>query len=154
MKTWFIADGMLGKLAKWLRILGCDTRYYPGTDDGELASAALKEKRILLTRDTGLVRRKTLRQYLFIKSDDPFEQLREVIRAKQLTISREALFSRCLTCNEKVVRIKKADVKEKVPAYVFETQSYFKVCPKCKKVFWRGTHVDNTMKKIKSLTAT
>jgi len=148
----FIADGMLGKLAKWLRIAGYDAVYCRGAADGELAARALAEKRTLLTRDSRLVERKELRDFILVKSDDPFVQLKEVAAAAGLVVKKADLFSLCLECNEKVKRVKKADVRDEVPPYVYETQSYFRRCPSCKKLFWAGTHIENTLKLLRDLS--
>ncbi len=132
-----LADGMLGSLAKWLRILGYDTLYFPNADDDELARIARAEGRILLTRDEGLARRRGLKT-LLIESEQLKEQLRQVI-ANVGPASGEP-FSRCPLCNTPLQKVKKEAVRGRVPPYIFRTQEHFSLCPHCGKIFWRGTH--------------
>lgn len=133
----FLADNMLGRLATWLRLLGYDTAYLPHTDDHELARAARAENRILLTRDVELTRRRGIRSVL-IESEQIAEQLRQVFRELRLT-AREA-FSRCAECNVTLDAVSQAAVRGEVPPYVYQTQTRFRRCPRCGRVYWRGTH--------------
>ncbi len=133
----FIADVMLGRLARWLRVLGYDTLYSSEMDDVELAQRARDEDRILLTRDVELARRRGLR-VLLLTDDQIDAQLREVVRRLRLS-TREA-FSRCIDCNVPLVEIERAQARNFVPPYVFATQPRFRRCPTCGKVYWRGTH--------------
>ncbi len=133
----FIVDVMLGRLARWLRVLGYDTLYSSEMDDAELAQRARDEDRILLTRDVEVARRRGLRVLLL--ADDQIEgQLREVVR--RLHLSTEEAFSRCITCNVPLADLERAQAREWVPPYVFATQTRFRRCPTCGKVYWRGTH--------------
>jgi uncharacterized protein len=133
----FIADVMLGRLARWLRVLGYDTLYFSDMDDASLARRARAEDRILLTRDVELARRRGLRVLLL--ADDRVEaQLREVVRA--LHLSAEEAFSRCLNCNAPLVELDRAQARDRVPPYVFATQTRFRRCPECSQIYWRGTH--------------
>lgn len=104
----FLADKMLGKLTKWLRILGYDTTYPISDEDITLILTARQENRILLTRDTNLIKRKNICDYLFIKSDQWEEQLLEVIRGLKLIIDFNSnMFSRCSLCNTPTIKIDK-----------------------------------------------
>ena len=133
----FVADVMLGRLARWLRILGYDTLYSPTLDDPELARIARLEDRILLTADVELARRRGLR--VILVSDDRIEaQLRAVSR--ELRLSVHEAFSRCINCNTTLVELDREEARPLVPPYVFATQTRFRRCPRCGKVFWRGTH--------------
>ncbi len=148
----FLADKMLGKLAKWLRLLGYDTTYPASDKDMALIIAAQLENRILLTRDTHLIKRKDLGDFLFIKSDQVEEQLLEVIKGLKLTIPFNSnLFSRCLLCNTSTIKIDKEKVKGQVPPYVFLTQNDFVYCPSCQKYYWKGTHWQRMREKLKKL---
>ncbi|HZK12688.1 MAG TPA: Mut7-C RNAse domain-containing protein [Atribacterota bacterium] len=148
----FLADRMLGKLMKWLRILGYDTAY-PSLDDLSLILMARQENRILLTRDTNLIKRRNICDFLFIKSDRWEEQLLEVIMGLKLKIDFDSkIFSRCSLCNTPTKDIDKKEVKTHVPPYVFLTQGKFVYCPSCKKYYWRGTHWQRMVKKIKKLS--
>jgi len=147
----FVVDCMLGKLAKWLRILGIDAAYYPDICDEELIDLSIAEKRILLTRDRKLEHRKEIENSLLIKSDKPLEQLKQVIEHFASDEFKADLFNRCLECNIPICNISKKEVKDKVPSYVYKTQKSFAYCPKCQRIFWRGTHIANVMKKIANL---
>jgi len=144
----FIADAMLGKLAKWLRMLGYDTLYFRETKDDLLVACAVREKRQLLTRKTQLRQRNDIQDYLFFVSDnDPLKQLGEVIAHYQLTIMPPAPFTRCLICNQRLKEISPEQIGSLLPDYVRNTQKNFSRCPNCKRIFWRGTHYEN-MKKV------
>ncbi len=133
----FIVDSMLGTLAKWLRILGYDTLYFPNMDDDELAYRAMAEDRILLTRDQELARRRGVRAIL-IKNAPLEDQLLQVFQ--ELKLERQNCFSRCPICNEPLKPVEKESVRGKVPPYVFQTQEQFKICPSCHRIYWKGTH--------------
>ncbi len=138
----FIADAMLGKLAKWLRILGYDTYYQTDIDDDELLRIANAEERIILTRDTLLTKRKLCRKYLFILHDYVQDQLRQTIDEFQLSASP---FTRCLICNVIIEGVEKSTIEIRVPAYTYKTQDRFAQCPRCKRVYWPGTHVEQAL---------
>lgn len=138
MTTKFVVDQMLGRLAKWLRVLGFDTLYSTSLDDPDLARLALAEDRILLTRDTQLARRRRLR-CLLVRSDDPREQLRQVVEELCLPLPAEPL-TRCLRCNELLADVDKTFVEARLPPYVRLTQEHFRRCAACGRVYWRGTH--------------
>lgn len=144
----FFADCMVGKLAKWLRILGYDTAYQKEIADRDLVMRAQLEERIILTRDEKLLSRKGVEAFLFIHSDYYLDQLREVVAAFQLTFDEERLFRRCTECNTETEAIAKKAVGGQVPRYVFRTQDMFSCCPQCRKIYWRGTHVDNTLRRL------
>ncbi len=136
----FLADGMLGKLATWLRILGCDVEYLGDLPDEELVERALREGRVILTRDTLLVRRRKARDnHFFVTGDGWRDQLRQVVAA--FGIDPEArLFTRCVRCNEPLVPVDRSLVAGRVPPYVHETQETFTACPACGRLYWRATH--------------
>lgn len=145
----FLADRMLGKLVKWLRILGYDTAYPSFDNDLSLILTARQEGRILLTRDANLIKRRNICDFLFIKGDHWEEQLAGIIKGLKLEIELNAkIFSRCSLCNTPTKDIDKKEVKTHVPPYVFLTQKKFVYCPSCKKYYWRGTHWQRMAKKI------
>ncbi len=146
----FMADEMLGKLAKWLRTIGYDTVYYTGGGDSALVQRALAEDRVILTKDSHLVKRKLARKALFIRSDSPREQFRQVVKELGLD-AQSRLFTRCLMCNRELVAVKKERVQEKVPAYTYLTQDRFYECPDCGRVYWPGTHRDNMLQMINDI---
>jgi hypothetical protein len=145
----FICDNMLGKLAKWLRIVGYDTSYYSFIEDKELIEKALKENRIILTRDTQIVKQKKVVKYVFIESDYVIEQLNQIVKELNINITENKLFSICLICNKKLSKVKKEEVKQKVPTYVYQTKRNFAFCSQCRRVYWKGTHFENVIKRLK-----
>jgi len=146
----FIADEMLGRLARWLRLLGIDTVYDPHLDDAELIRRAARESRILLTRDTRLLRRRGLPPTLFVTDDHFRDQLRQVASAFALDF-RGWQLKRCSRCNELLAECSHADVRDRVPAYVLRTQTHFLECPRCRRVYWAATHVERMRAEIAQL---
>jgi hypothetical protein len=135
----FLADVMLGRLARWLRLLGFDTLYYNDISDNRLLRIAKEQGRFILTRDTRLVKIKGIKDYLLIKANDSFSQLLEVIDTLKLT--RFNLLSRCVKCNGMLTRIlDKNEIKDSVPEFVFLHFNLFLRCSDCGKVYWEGTH--------------
>ena len=150
----FIADDMVGKLAKWLRILGYDTLYFRKIDNRKLIDLALEENRILLTRDTDIAADKRVGNLIFIADDNYLKQLRQVIDTLGLSASsrRGNVFSRCLICNKKTEDVPKNDVRERVPEFVFKTQDKYKICPRCNRVYWGATHMRHVEETLKLLS--
>lgn len=149
----FLADRMLGKLVKWLRILGYDTAYPSFDDDLSLILIARQENRILLTRNTNLIKRRNICDFLFIKGDHWEKQLAGIIKGLKLKIDLNSkIFSRCSLCNTPTKNVDKEEVKNYVPPYVFLTQDKFVYCPSCKKYYWRGTHWQKMAQKIQKLS--
>jgi hypothetical protein len=122
-KIRFIVDVNLGKLAKKLRLLGFDTYYRNDLDDAEIVSISIAEKRIILTRDIGILKCGNVTHGTWIRNDDPKIQLYEVIERLQLK-SLFKPFSRCSQCNSTLKRIKKAELKNRIPG---DTFSYYKI---------------------------
>ncbi len=134
----FIADAMLGKLAKRMRLLGLDVLYDPGLNDNEIIRLSLEQERVILTRDTGLAARPLAANHLSIKSEQVGEQLDQILA----TFPAERLpLSRCSECNDPVIPIAKDDVRNFVPRYVYEKKEVFFQCPNCRRIYWQGTHV-------------
>jgi uncharacterized protein with PIN domain len=148
----FSAEKTLGKLAKWLRILGFDT--IDGRDFSDNRSADTRENgRIWLTRTVRVRDRYKSRELIFIKSDHPFEQLAEVIQALNIDIKDIKPFSRCIRCNTPIEAVSKYDVKAMVPDYTWETEDGFQFCSRCRKVYWAGSHTKHSKEKIRRLFA-
>jgi len=141
----FIVDGMLGRLAKWLRILGYDTAYFPHLDDDQLVHLARAEGRLLLTRDRGLARRRGL-QCLLIESDHLEEQLDQILA--ELAPQGEHPFSRCPLCNTPLQKAEKPELEGRVPPHIFRTHKDFSLCPNCDKIYWPGTHQARMQEKL------
>ena len=150
--TSFAADRMLGRLATWLRLLGFDTTWDPRLDGWSLALRAAAEGRVLLTRDTRLLRRRGLPAHLFIPADDFRSQLRHVVDALGID-PRSKLLTRCSRCNEPLESLPAAEARDRVPKYVAETQRAFARCPSCGRIYWHATHVERLMKEIERIEA-
>jgi uncharacterized protein with PIN domain len=139
----FIVDRNVGKMARWLRLMGYDTRFFDGGDDSELVAIAKAEGRVILSRDTQIMKRRLITsgriKAVLIQSDQPKEQIRQVIATLGLD-SRFKPFTICLECNQPLVERAKGEVKDLVPPYVFKTQDQFMQCPSCRRIYWRGTH--------------
>lgn len=136
----FIADRTVGKLVKWLRILGYDTLYWRSDDLRGLLRRARDEDRTLITKDTKLSKDKGSVKALLIREDNPFLQLQEVVRHFRIPVNKEMLFSRCLACNTTLEVIDPEEAKEEVPDYIYHTHQEFSRCPSCRKIYWAGTH--------------
>lgn len=147
----FIADRTVGKLAKWLRILGYDAVYWRSDDLRGLLRRARHEGRTLITKDTKLYKGKGPVQALLIGEDNPFLQLQEVMRHFQLPVNKAHLFSRCLICNTPLEAVDPAEVREEVPDYIYHTQQAFSRCPSCRKIYWAGTHYEHMAEVVERL---
>jgi uncharacterized protein len=145
----FAADRMLGKLAKWLRVMGQDVIYGEHLSGSGLIHAARVENRLILTRDRRL-KKKQPPDFLFIESDQYREQIRQVIQACHFQPLAHP-FTRCLECNFVLEPRSKAFVENMVPSYVFSTQENFSWCPKCRRVFWPATHHQRMLEELKIL---
>ena len=147
----FIADVMLGKLARWMRVMGCDVEYFPEITDRALSDRAQRDNRIILTRDTRLIQQKINRDNAFLVIGDHYQdQLRQVADAFDIDPFRD-LLSRCLRCNLLLVSIEKNSLAGKVPPYVFETQDRFETCPRCQKIYWKATHVEHMVGRLQNI---
>lgn len=147
--TLFLVDSTLGKLAKWLRILGFDTLYRRHWSAHLISVHLTASERIFLTRNIRLFERwKGKYRIVFVSSDILKEQLEEVIKNLQLALDSNALFTRCLDCNSLLIPISQQEVENKVPDYILISQDRFKHCPSCKKIFWPGSHPKRMLAKI------
>ena len=138
-RTRFVADVHLGRLARYLRLLGFDTRYARDLDDAALISISAREHRILLTRDVGLLKHKALARGYWVRMTDADRQLAEIVRAFCLEKDVRP-FTRCMICNTGTRFIARAEVAGRVPSQVFRRLRRFTYCPGCGRIYWRGTH--------------
>ncbi len=145
----FLCDHMLGSLARWLRLLGYDTAYPGPLDDREAAVKAYDEGRILLSRDKNLASR--VKGAFFVASDDLDEQMGAVVAHFHLNHSNP--LSLCSLCNAEIIEIDREEVRDLVPPKVFEIQKEFWKCPSCSRIYWRGTHWNDMMRRISNLRA-
>jgi uncharacterized protein with PIN domain len=143
----FIADAMLGRLARWMRLLGFDTLYFRDIKDSKLIRIAREQDRCILTRDSRLIKVKGVNNYLLIKANDPFHQIIEVIDT--LKLSQFKPLSRCVTCNGMLARVmNKQAIKDSVPEFVFLNMNVFLECTECGKIFWEGSHPKKFKEKL------
>lgn len=147
---------MVGKLARWLRILGFDVAYFSRIEDEDLIRLAARERRIILTRDHELIKKalkkKSLKQKaLLIESENWEEQVDQVLDHFRLRKKIDPN-SRCLECNEKLKFLPRNRAKNLVPPFVYEKVDAFAICPACGRVFWKGTHFRDMEKKLARFT--
>ena len=141
----YIADVMLGRLAKRLRLLGFDVLYDRTLDDNAIIRLSLEEGRVILTRDTGLAARPLASNNIFVKSDDVRQQIEQVL--SMLPLDEPAVpLTRCSACNHPLAETSKAEIRDFVPGYVYEKYNIFLKCSSCGRVYWRGTHVTRMAK--------
>lgn len=138
----FITDINLGKLAKWLRILGYDTIFYTGNVDRDFLRRAEREGRVALTRKKAKVGRPSSGSLVIIKSDNVHDQLKEIMNKLSFLPESERMFSICVRCNEELMDVEKEKISGMVPDYIFASHTEFHMCPRCNGVFWPGTHVE------------
>ena len=132
--------------------MGYDTLFFDGSDDSRMIATALAEGRVILTKDTQIMRRRVVTQgqlkAILIKSDEPEQQMRQVIDTLNLDCQ-FGPFTICLECNQPLLERSKEEVKELVPPHVFQTQNQYVECPTCHRIYWRGTHWQAMTKKLK-----
>lgn len=136
----FLLDVHLGRLARYLRLLGMDCRYRHHADDAELAAWAETEERILLTRDRALLKRRRVALGRCVRADDPFEQLVEVVRAF-VRLDDLAPFTRCTRCNGRLEAVAKHEVAHRLAPLTRRYVDDFLQCEACGQLYWHGSHV-------------
>jgi len=146
-KIKFIVDVNLGKLAQKLRLLGFDTLFKNDYDDADIVADAAKQKRIILTRDIGVLKHSAITHGYFVRNDDPKKQLAEVIERFQLQ-NHFKPFSRCSVCNSKMILVDKSQVQDQLHSDTLEMYNEFWQCTGCKKVYWEGSHYDRIVEWI------
>ena len=135
----FIADAMLGRLSRWLRLLGFDTLYYPHIMDSDLMKVAVREGRCLLTRDAHFLHIRNFSNFLMVHSDDPIEQVKEVLSSYNLD---EFKPGRCARCNGELDTVtRREEVRDMIPEHVFLHCGPFLRCRACGNIYWEGTHL-------------
>jgi uncharacterized protein with PIN domain len=149
-KPGFVLDNHLGRLARYLRMLGFDVLYRNDYQDAELAQIAASGDRILLTRDRGLLMRKAIKTGYCIRNKDPNKQLAEVVERFDLRGEYE-LFQRCLICNHPLESIAKEDIIERLQPLTKKYYHDFRICPQCDRIYWKGSHykrMESFLKKV------
>ena len=152
----FIVDSNVGRLARWLRIAGFDTVFINDLDDNRLVRLALSEDRVLLTKDTQILKRRVATtgrlKVILIESEEVKAQLRQVMKALKLAEEIKP-FTLCLECNQPLVPKDKEEVKDLVPPYVLQTQTQYMECPACHRVYWRGTHWQRMSRELEKIVS-
>ncbi len=136
---------MLGRLAKWMRLLGFDTAYFRNINGKTIIYHSRKEGRTILTRSK--IMSEKYDDSILIESENLMDQLKQITNIVKINLP----FSRCPVCNTKTEKASKEEVKNAVPAYIFEIHNDFKRCPECGKVFWKGTHYKEIKKVINEI---
>lgn len=150
-KTRFILDVHLGKLAKYLRLLGFDTLYSNNFDDPEIIEIALDEHRIILTRDIGILKVKAVTHGYFIRNQKPPLQLAEVL--KHFDMQGEIKpFSRCVKCNGKLKKVEKKSILNRLEPLTKKYYNSFYQCTVCHQIFWEGSHFERMKKFVDDYT--
>jgi|YelNatPaOPRAMG01_1025707.scaffolds.fasta_scaffold02498_9 uncharacterized protein with PIN domain len=148
----FLVDEMLGDVARWLRILGYDASYVKEMEDEEIIKRAIKEKRVILTKDEKM-RSKEAKIYI-VKGRTFYEKMVDVV--KRFRLSLKVRETRCALCNGELKKAGKNEVGHRVPKKVLESIEEFWVCKRCGQVYWEGGHwkrIKNVLGRIKRLTA-
>ena len=135
----FLADVHLGKLARHLRLLGFDTLYRQDFQDSEIIDRIKKEKRIVLTRDIGLLKNKAIRFGYFVRTVEPTAQIKEIMRRYDL-LKKVRPFTLCLECNGPIRRVAKRKIVDRLPPATKQFYADFYQCRNCNKVYWKGSH--------------
>jgi uncharacterized protein with PIN domain len=147
----FILTKELGRLAKWLRILGYDSIYFKQDNPSSLIIQSLRDGRIIITRNSRLSKPLGIKSVL-IEAETIKEQMSEVLEKLNLKPDANLMFTRCTICNIELADIDKEKIKDKVPEYVFNTQEDFVICPSCNRIYWLGTHWGNVQTTLKEIT--
>ena len=145
----FAVDRMLGRLARWLRILGYDVAYGPHLGGRTLVDCARRERRLLLTRDTRLLRTCDLPPHVFVASDRFRDQLRQL--AATVRLDAGEVLSRCLDCNLLLEDLSRDAAHDRVPVFVWQTTARFLTCPRCRRVYWPATHRAHVLEELAAL---
>ncbi|MHB8085942.1 MAG: Mut7-C RNAse domain-containing protein [Dehalococcoidia bacterium] len=154
MEPKFITDVNVGKLGKWLRLMGYDTLFFDEHDDGLMVKAAIAQGRIVLTKDSEFMKRRAITtgkvKAVLISSDSPEQQLSTIISTLKLTDEYRP-FTRCLECNVELVSRDRKEIKGSVPARVYEKHDQYMQCPSCRRIYWKGTHWQAMSRKLSQL---
>jgi uncharacterized protein with PIN domain len=135
----FILDVHLGKLARYLRLVGFDTEYHNRWSDKEIIQTAIRRGRVILTRDVGLLKHRRVKRGYWLRATDPKAQLGEILERFHL-YGQAWPFTRCMECNGRLVTVRKKDVLRRLPPKTKEFFKKFYRCKHCRKVYWQGSH--------------
>jgi uncharacterized protein len=146
----FVADVHLGKLSKYLRLLGFDTYYRTDLNDEEIIDLAVSDKRVILTRDKEMLKNKKVTHGYWIRSQHPRSQLKEVFLRFDLK-KPKALFTRCLECNGLLGEVAKKEILDRLLPMTRRYYRKFKICNDCNRIYWNGSHYRNMKRDINTL---
>ena len=149
--TRFVLDVHLGRLARWLRMLGFDSVYDTGYDSVQIIEHAVDERRIILTRNRELLKNTRVTHGYWVRTTNPRAQIEEVVRKLDLR-SQFAPFTRCMECNGEIIERTAAEVADQVPPKARERAESFYQCSECRRVYWEGTHVERMRRLIEELS--
>lgn len=149
-KPKFILDVHLGKLAKYMRMLGFDALYENNYSDPEIVKIASQQKRTILTKDLGILKRNEVTRGYWVRNTNPEEQIKEILDRFDLKKEIKEL-TRCLECNERLEKISKDTILDRLPPKVKRHQFEFFHCPVCNKIYWKGSHFSKMRNLIKKL---
>lgn len=154
-RTGFIVDHNVGKLVRWLRMMGFDSLLFTGANDTDMVNRALAEDRTILTRDRGVAGRRVVNRGLvrviLFRTEEPEKQIKQLIDELGLTDDVRP-FTRCIECNSILEDRTLQEVRDRVPPYVAHTQTSYRECPSCHRIYWPGTHWSAMTGQIERLT--
>jgi uncharacterized protein with PIN domain/sulfur carrier protein ThiS len=146
----FIADVHLGRLVRYLRMLGQDVYYKSNLNKEEVVKLSLDEKRTILTMDKNLLKRNEVTHGYLVRNSDPEKQVIEIVKRFQLKNQLKE-FTRCLGCNSLLRRVEKGEIEFRLPQKVKQNQNEFYICKNCDKIYWKGTHFDRMKSLIQKI---
>jgi len=148
----FILDVHLGRLARYLRMLGFDALYDAGYSDATIATIGAKDGRTILTRDKGLLKRNQVTRGYWLRHHDPRAQIAEVVAAFQLG-SLVKVFTRCMVCNHELETVVESTVRDQLPAGLRGRFGRLSRCPGCRRLYWPGSHYERLAELVSQLVA-
>lgn len=147
----FVIDTNVGRLARWLRMMGYDAVLFHELDDGLMVKLALMQGRIIITKDSEFMKRRAITSHrvkaVLVSGDDPDSQMQKVISELKLNTHFKP-FSRCLECNAVLLPRDRDGIEGEVPPRVYEKQEQYMECPTCHRLFWQGTHWEDMCRKL------
>ena len=149
-KPKFVADVHLGRLTRYLRMIGLDVLYKNDFDDEEIVQLSLKEKRAILTKDRGILKRNEVTHGYLVRNTKVEEQVMEILERFDLK-NQIKEFSRCLECNDLLLQVEKAKIIQQLPPKVVKSKNEFYKCPSCKKIYWKASHYQRMLTFIQLL---
>jgi uncharacterized protein len=148
----FVLDTHLGRLARYLRMLGFDADYETNREDKELSRISRNEERILLTRDRGLLKRSEVVHGYFVRATEPKQQIAEVVRRFDLS-SAVSPFQRCLRCNAMLNYVTKESILGRLQTKTRQHYDEFRLCPACNRIYWTGSHHEQMQRFVQGILA-